>query len=143
MGDRIHGVGEVIWTREEPLFGGPLSALEAALSLLSTEFLTLLAVDMPYGPELVGAFAETPMNGVDALIPMDDEGFPQPLSAIYRVDAVRRAIGEMAPVAGKSMREFLSHLNYSEIRLGADFTSMLIDIDTPSDLEKVRNARVD
>ena len=143
VGDEVEGIQRVSWIREEPAFSGPASAIAAALPSISTERVAVIAVDMPYGAEIIASLNSRLMAGSDALVPVDGEDFPQSLSAIYSVNALRVAINAMQPIAGKSMRELLSHLNYTAVRLGEDFVTKLIDIDTPDDLEKVRHARVD
>lgn len=143
VGDEVEGIQGVSWIREEPAFSGPASAISAALPSISTDCVAVIAVDMPYGAEIIASLNSRSMAGTDALIPVDGEDFPQSLSAIYRTDSLRTAVDSVQPIAGKAMRELLTHLNYTAVRLGEDFATKLIDIDTPDDLEKVRHARVD
>ena len=143
VGDQLDGISALTWVREAPAFGGPVAALAAAITLVESEYLAVLAVDMPFAPEILQRLDISSLEDEDALIPFDSAEFAQPLCAIYRKDALENALAQMAPVAGKSMRELLSNLNYRAIRLSAESNAMLIDIDTPNDLEKVRNGRVD
>jgi len=143
VGDQVAGIDGVSWVREEPLYSGPVSAISAALRSIATELVGLLAVDMPFGTSVLKELVERDFDEFDALIPLDGEEFPQSLSALYKVHALQAALAALEPVANRSMRELLAQLNYKGVRLGRELADKLIDIDTPSDLEKVRNARVD
>ncbi len=140
-----HQKENIRWTREEPAFGGPVTAIAAGLAKTppSAKSIAVIAVDMPYAVDVVRGLDLSLLDGHDAVIPTDEEGFPQPLCAIYSVVALIRALDAIEPLEGKSMRELASHLNVLHIRLASDRQYALVDIDTPSDLEKVRDGRMD
>ena len=146
VGDESETLGaNVHFLREEPAFGGPVSALDAAINHLpiSVKTVAVVAVDMPYAVKAVQVLDRNLLDNHDAVLPTDDEEFPQPLCALYQVAALRKALAALAPVAGKSMRSLIAQLNCAHIRLGESEQYLLVDIDTPSDLEKVRDARMD
>ncbi len=146
VGDEsCHHNGNIRWTREEPAFGGPVTAIAAGLTKAppSAKHIAVIAVDMPYAVDVVKGLDLALLGTHDAVIPTDGEGFPQPLCAIYEFGALTRALSIMKPIEGKSMRELSSHLKVAHIRLASELEYKLVDIDTPSDLEKVRDGRMD
>ena len=123
------------FTQEDPPGGGPVAALAAGLQMVESEYVALVATDMPFaGKAIAQLFQYLPLTK-DALIPIDSKRKPQPLCAIYRVTSLQRALSGMAALSGKSMRSLISLLEVSEIDLGGSFASSLLDIDTPADLQ--------
>lgn len=125
-------------TREEPPGGGPLAGIGAGLSLVATRTVAVLAVDMPFGvPVVTGALAELDAAdaSVDAVLPTDEGGQPQPLCAAYRADALRVALGEIEPLAGRPVRALLAQLHVMEWPVP---TAALVDVDTAEELAAAR-----
>lgn len=141
-------------TREDPPGGGPAAGIGAALPHVHTELVAVVATDMPFGVDIVlelldrlgwrdpavpdaavpgaaGPGAAGPGAAVPgAAVPVAD-GHPQPLSAVYRTEALRG----LALRAGMSMREVLSGLAVEQVAASPD---RVLDIDTPTDLAEVR-----
>ena len=140
-----HQATNLTVTREQPAFGGPVAALAAGVAKAPpmSKVVAVLAVDMPFGISVIEALSAEQLQGRDAIIPTDNEGYPQPLSAIYQVSSLKRVLTEMQPVEGKSMRELMKGLNASLIRLSEELQYKLVDIDTPMDLERVRDGGMD
>ena len=67
---------------EEPPLGGPVAGIARGLQEIDTEFVAVAAVDMPYGSALFSQL----LNAIsaDAAMPIDADGFKQPLCGIYR-----------------------------------------------------------
>jgi molybdopterin-guanine dinucleotide biosynthesis protein A len=70
----------------------------------------------------------------DAAIPVDCDGFAQPLAAVYRTEALNRAISTFETLENKSVKELISKLDVDLVPLVE--TELLLDIDTKADLEK-------
>lgn len=120
------GIGGVTVTREDPPGGGPVAAIAAGLPLIDSEWVLVIAADMPFAvPMLLGL-----PRRADAVIPVAD-GHRQPLSAWYRVAALR----DLRP--GMSMRQVLAGLDLVEIEVP---TQLVADIDTPADLAAAEQA---
>jgi molybdopterin-guanine dinucleotide biosynthesis protein A len=114
---RIEGV-EV--TREDPPGGGPAAGIAAGLARVSTEWVGVLAADMPFAaPMLLSLPREN-----DAVVPIAD-GHQQPLCAWYRTTVLR----DLGP--GLSMRRVLAGLGATYVEVAAQ---QVADIDTPADL---------
>ena len=116
--------------------GGPVAGIAAGLPLIETEYVSVLATDMPYSAALVPLLMKDLSDEVDGAIVVDEEGFQQPFSGIYRTLVLKRALEEIAPVSGQSMRKLLNQLHVTHVKLSADETHLLVDIDTPEDLIK-------
>ncbi len=126
----------VRFTREDPPGGGPVAAICAGLELIDTEFVAIIATDMPFASQIFdGLIGALPISE-DALIPLDSEGVLQPLCALYRTISLRSAITKLGEVSGQSMRNLTKLLDVRELRLSPALERILIDIDTPSDLER-------
>ncbi len=78
---------------ESPPHGGPVAAIAAALPLVTTETVLLLAADLPNADVLVPALLTAPIPpSTDGLCAVDDQGRPQWLAGRYRTVAIRSAI---------------------------------------------------
>jgi molybdopterin-guanine dinucleotide biosynthesis protein A len=114
---------------EEPPLGGPVAGIARGLQEIDTEFVAVAAVDMPYGSALFSQL----LNAIsaDAAMPIDADGFKQPLCGIYRRVALLSAIEKLGNPHGQSMRALCELLAIDEVQVDA---RALIDIDTPEDL---------
>jgi molybdopterin-guanine dinucleotide biosynthesis protein A len=114
---------------EEPPLGGPVAGIARGLQEVDTEYVAIVAVDMPYGSALFSQL----LNAIsaDAAMPVDADGFKQPLCGIYRRAALLSAIEKLGNPHGQSMRALCELLVIDEVHVDA---RALIDIDTPEDL---------
>lgn len=123
--------------------GGILTALEES----SSENVFVLACDLPFvTPQLIVLLANRfDQSNYDALVPLQPDGFQQPLCAFYRKStcsgSLKDLIGdsEFAP----SAREFLENINtefleYEEIKDLDGSGEFFLNINTPLDLESAR-----
>jgi molybdopterin-guanine dinucleotide biosynthesis protein A len=114
---------------EEPPLGGPVAGIARGLQEIDTEYVAIAAVDMPYGSALFSQLLNT--ISADAAMPIDADGFKQPLCGIYRRVALLSAIEKLGNPHGQSMRALCELLAIDEVQVDA---RALIDIDTPEDL---------
>jgi molybdopterin-guanine dinucleotide biosynthesis protein A len=114
---------------EQPPLGGPVAGIARGLQEIDTEFVAVAAVDMPYASSLFLQLLDAIQS--DAVMPVDSDGFKQPLCGIYRRDSLLLALGELGYLHGQSMRALCDLLIIDEIQVKP---SALIDIDTPADL---------
>ncbi|TAM66058.1 MAG: molybdopterin-guanine dinucleotide biosynthesis protein [Microbacteriaceae bacterium] len=149
--------GRLLFTREEPPFGGPAAGIAAGIAALdgtdpsgidrpesaateaegdaSARLLLVLACDLPHVARAVPALTTAlPLPaGTDGVMLIDDDQCAQPLTAIYRRSALdaaaaaRRARGELD---GLSVRALIGALNLATVAAPAGSTD---DIDTPAD----------
>jgi molybdopterin-guanine dinucleotide biosynthesis protein A len=121
---------------------GPLAGLEAALVRCSGKAALILACDLPFLTgdllhRLVSSFREA-----EALVPLDAEGRPQPLCAIYSV-ACLPAVREAITRGERRMTQLLERLAvrflpFSEISHLPGAEEFFWDLDTPDDYARAR-----
>ena len=114
---------------EQPPLGGPVAGIARGLQEVDTEFVAIAAVDMPYGSSLFPQLLEAITD--DAAMPVDSQGFKQPLCGIYRREALLEALAKLGALHGQSMRALCELLIINKVSVD---TGALIDIDTPEDL---------
>lgn len=134
---------KVKYIQEEPRGGGPVAAIHAGLDLIETEFVSIIATDMPFASLIINVLTANFPSTEDATIPLDSEGVRQTLCAIYRADSLRAAIAKFESPQGQSMRQLMKLLSVKELPLDPAIERILIDIDTPSDLQQAINLGVD
>lgn len=127
---------QVKYTQEHPLGGGPVAAIEAGLKLIDSEFVAIIATDMPFASQILAVLRENLPETEDATIPLDPAGIRQPLCALYRRDALARAVTELGNTQGQSVRNLIQILTVRELRLDPALQRILLDVDTPADLER-------
>jgi molybdopterin-guanine dinucleotide biosynthesis protein A len=136
VGDAVAGIDDVVFTREEPPFGGPGAAVVWALDRLhdEPEFTYLLGCDLPGAGDAVrrleARLAALPAD-VDGLCLADGAGRPQWLIAAYRTAALRRTSAR----PGASMQALLAPLHITTIPAPESET---MDVDTWHDLANAR-----
>jgi len=126
--------------QEDPPGGGPAAGVAAGLPLVGSEYVAVLATDMPFSSDLVRLLLRNLSDEVDGVIVVDEEGFQQPFSGIYRTSTLAGVLGKIQPLTNRSMRSILTELNLIEVRLKADKSHLLLDIDTQMDLIKAQSA---
>jgi molybdopterin-guanine dinucleotide biosynthesis protein A len=127
---------QVRYMQEEPLGGGPVAAIEAGLGLINSEFVFIVATDMPFASQILTALTANPPETDDVTIPLDSSGMRQPLCALYRRNALVRAINELGSTPGQSLRNLIKRMSVRELQLDPALRRILLDIDTPADLER-------
>jgi molybdopterin-guanine dinucleotide biosynthesis protein A len=66
---------------------GPWSGLQAALAYAESEWIFVAPCDHPFiSADLMNMLATKLLDGVDAVVPTQEDGRPQPLCAFYRRD---------------------------------------------------------
>lgn len=115
------------YTREDPELGGPLAGIAAALELVDNETVSIFATDMPFAPLVLPTLRACLKK--DAVLPIDAEGIPQRLAALYRTEPLRRAIACLPSAHNQSVRSVIDTLASDSIQI--EDADLLIDIDTP------------
>lgn len=120
------------YVREAPIGSGPVAAIAAGLKEVDSEFVAIFATDMPFAPRLVNQLFNALEH--DAALPLDAEGFVQPLAAVYRTVALKKAIESFDSLENLAVKELISRLEIDQVPLLE--TEFLFDIDTKADLAK-------
>lgn len=120
--------------QENPVGGGPVAGIAAALELCESEIVGVLATDMPFAGAHMIHLLSAMTSHDDAIMFVDSKGFKQPLAALYRREALENALSKIGNPHGASMRTLISHLNIHEIPMSPEIEKAMIDVDTPDDL---------
>lgn len=133
------GVGIVV---DEVPHQGPLGGLISALKDANTEWVALVAADMPHlEPNILRALWDV-REGFDAVVPSTPKGL-EPLLALYRVDACVAPAREVLATGRRRVVAMFPHIRVAEIPIDAlrevdpDLRS-LVNVNTPADLMNVR-----
>ncbi len=124
-------------TQETPAYSGPVAAIAAGLKLVRTELVAVFATDMPLGPLLTPQLLNSMNEDCDAVLPLDTSGFIQPLCALYRVEALSRALSTLETVNGASMRKLVAKMRVLQVDIDREQAGLLMDIDTRENLTEV------
>lgn len=131
----------VTFVQEEPAGGGPVAGIDAALVVVTTPLVVLLATDLPLAGRLPESLAQSLRESapeVEGVLAAGADGRPQQLCAAYRAEALRAAIASNGPAAGAPMHQVLAHLRTRAVGVaaarGPDATW---DIDTPEDVQRL------
>lgn len=127
------GIADVVLVREDPPFGGPASAIAAALAAIDEPDVLVLAADIAH-PERAVAAVLGADRGPDGAMLADAEGREQWLAAVYRTDALRGRAAELGDPTGVSMRAFAGPL---VVALVPAEDAAVADIDTWEDFERL------
>ncbi len=122
------------YVQEQPLGGGPVAAIAAAMDICESEVVGVIATDMPFAISHMVHLYSAMTSHDDAVMYVDSDGFKQPLAAIYRTQALEVALSAMGNLEGESMRSLISNLNIREIPMSPEVEKAMIDVDTPHDL---------
>jgi molybdopterin-guanine dinucleotide biosynthesis protein A len=117
---------------------GALGGLHAALSACRTEWSLIVACDLPFVTTKLFARLAGFRQGFEAVVPVQQNGYVQPLCAFYRVDPCLERCealikdGERRPLA---LLEAVSsrRVEFSEISDLADADRFFDNINTPED----------
>lgn len=137
--------GRVLFTREEPLYTGPVAALSAGLDALSAGlaalppgrgeapgWIAVVAADLPRPAGAVAALLEAASAepDCDGILGEDADGRTQPLLSLLRRDPLVRALDALARdggLANRPMKHVVARLGLLPLRLPAGSAA---DVDT-------------
>ena len=125
----------VVLTREDPPGTGPAAGLAAGLAAVDrpAPWTLVLACDLPDATGVVPALldaASTAGTGTDGCCAAGRDGSPQWLLALYRTDALHRAVAAYGDPRNRSVRGLLAPLS---LRLVRPADAIVDDLDTWAD----------
>lgn len=121
---------------------GPVGGLHTAVANSDADWIFVAACDMPLISAQFIAFLVAQIDGnCDVVLPIQPDGRPQPLAALYRIDSVRDQLSVPLgnEVRSPSMRAAITPLkvmevNYEEYAHLDDSRRLLTNINSPNDL---------
>ena len=117
---------------------GALGGLHAALAACKREWAIVVACDLPFvTAELFSFLAEKRVDH-EAVVPIQEDGRPQPLAALYRVDPCRQRATELIEAGRRRPLDLLEAVetgwvSFAEIRNLDQAERFFVNINTPSD----------
>jgi len=128
----------VTWVRESPVGGGPCAALIAGIAAVPDDatHVVVLAGDAPRGADAVPALLTVIDDGAVATV-LDAAGREQPLTAVYALVHLRKALGGFGDGANASVRAVLDELRPLTVVSIIDTWGACDDIDEPGDAARL------
>jgi molybdopterin-guanine dinucleotide biosynthesis protein A len=117
---------------------GALGGLHAALTACRRDWAIVVACDLPFvTAELFSSLASLRLDH-EAVVPIQPDGRPQPLAALYRVDPCRQRATEMIEAGRRRPLDLLEAVNtrpvsFDELRNLEQAERFFVNINTPSD----------
>ena len=117
---------------------GALGGLHAALTASKREWAIVVACDLPFVTPELFLF----LNGLrldhEAVVPVQSDGRPQPLAALYRVDPCRQRATELIEAGRRRPLDLLEAVktrwvSFAELRNLDQADRFFVNINTPSD----------
>jgi molybdopterin-guanine dinucleotide biosynthesis protein A len=115
-------------------YQGPLFGLKDAIKYVLDDVILLSACDMPFVQTDLYSQMLDKLNDHDAVMPILG-GFHEPLTAVYRLPSLKRAIKEAVGEANTKLSSILKYLN----TLGlpeTDLQEMGVDLDSLTNMNK-------
>ena len=117
---------------------GALGGLHAALTACKREWAIVVACDLPFvTAELFSFLAEKRVDH-EAVVPIQEDGRPQPLAALYRVDPCLQRATELIEAGRRRPLDLIEavktcRVSFAEIRNLDQAERFFVNINTPSD----------
>jgi molybdopterin-guanine dinucleotide biosynthesis protein A len=117
---------------------GALGGLHAALTTCKREWAIVVACDLPFvTPELFTQLATLRLDH-EAVVPIQDDGRPQPLAALYCIDPCLQRATELIQAGRRRPLDLLEIVNtrwvpFAEIRNLDQADRFFVNINTPED----------
>ena len=122
---------------------GPLGGIHAALQVSRAPLCMIVACDLPFVTSALLDRLIDFMDDVDAVVPMQSDGHPQPLCAVYRVDRCLVAAREAIARKEHSPRALLDQVNTRYVEFEAmsrlpGSEHFFFNVNTPENLQRAR-----
>lgn len=120
---------------------GALGGLHAALSACKEEWAIVVACDLPFVTAELFSFLASLRLDHEAVVPIQQDGRPQPLAALYRVDPCLQRATELIEAGRRRPLDLLNAVNtrwvqFDELTNLDQVESFFVNINTPSDYDE-------
>ena len=117
---------------------GALGGLHAALSACTREWAIVVACDLPFVTAEFFSFLAEKRLDHEAVVPVQEDGRPQPLAALYRVVPCRQRATELIETGHRRPLDLLEAvktcwISFADIRNLDQAERFFVNINTPSD----------
>jgi len=120
---------------------GALGGIHAALAACSHEWAIVVACDLPFVTSELFSYLAAQQLDHEAVVPVQEDGRPQPLAALYRVDPCLRQATELIEAGRRRPVDLLEAVNtrwvaFDELRNFTRAQSFFVNINTPDDYDE-------
>jgi molybdopterin-guanine dinucleotide biosynthesis protein A len=121
---------------------GALGGLHAALAACESEWAMIVACDLPFVTAELFEYLSSQRAGCDAVVPVQPDGRPQPLAALYRIEPCRPRAAELIESGRRRPLDLLELVNtcwvpFTDVRNLAQAEKFFVNINTPDDYDAV------
>jgi molybdopterin-guanine dinucleotide biosynthesis protein A len=121
---------------------GALGGLHAALSACKSEWAVVVACDLPFVTAELFQYLASLRTDHEAVVPLQSDGRPQPLSALYRIQPCLPRATELIESGHRRPLDLLELVNarwvpFSELTNLAQAEKFFVNINTPDDYDAV------
>jgi molybdopterin-guanine dinucleotide biosynthesis protein A len=123
---------------------GALGGIHAALSAAKTDWAVIVGCDLPFVTrELFERLKSFTCDAVDAVVPIQSDGRPQPVCAFYRRESCLQQIEELISAGEHTPRALLAkvrprYVESSELGDLPNAENFFFNVNTPEDFEHAR-----
>ena len=120
---------------------GALGGLHAALAACKHDWAIVVACDLPFVTAELFSFLAGLRLDHDAVVPVQPDGRPQPLAALYRVDPCLQRATELIESGHRRPLDLLNTINtrwveFDQLTNLAQAERFFVNINTPSDYDE-------
>jgi molybdopterin-guanine dinucleotide biosynthesis protein A len=127
---------------------GALGGIHAALSAAKTDWIIVIACDLPFVTrdlfERLKSFAdESPNESIDSIVPLQPDGRPQPVCALYRRETCLPEIERLVSAGEHTPRALLTNVRTRYVQFqelvdlpGAE--NFFLNLNTPEDFQHAK-----
>lgn len=125
---------------------GALGGLHAALAACSSEWAIVVACDLPFVTAELFYYLASLRDGYDAVVPLQPDGRPQPLSSLYRIEPCLPRATELIEAGKRRPLDLLELVNtrwvpFKELTNLDQPEKFFVNINTPEDYDAVSPVR--
>ena len=119
---------------------GALGGLHAALANCTSEWAIVVACDLPFVTAALFAHLASLRTDRDAVVPLQSDGRPQPLAALYRIEPCLAWATQLIETGHRRPLDLLEAVNtrrvpFSELTNLAQAERFFVNINTPDDYD--------
>ena len=127
---------------------GALGGIHAALSAAKTDWSIVIACDLPFVTrdlfERLKSFAdESPYKSIDSIVPLQPDGRPQPVCALYRRETCLPEIERLVSAGEHTPRALLAnvrtqYVQFAELSDLPGAENFFLNLNTPEDFTRAK-----
>ena len=125
---------------------GALGGLHAALAACRGEWAIVVACDLPFVTAELFNYLASLRDGHEAVVPLQPDGRPQPLSSLYRIEPCLQRATELIEAGKRRPLDLLELVNtrwvpFNELMNLDQAEKFFVNINTPEDYDAVSPVR--